>query len=49
VAGIAGGLLDTPVRVSTHGGELDIEWGGEGRSVVMTGPACTVYEGEIEI
>lgn len=49
VAGIAGGLLDSPVRVSTRGGELDIEWGGEGTPVVMTGPACTVFEGEIEI
>ncbi len=49
VVGIAGGLLDSPVRVSTRGGELEIEWGGEGRPVVMTGPACTVYEGEIEI
>lgn len=49
VVGIAGGLLDSPVRVSTRGGTLNIEWSGEGTPVVMTGPACTVFEGEIEI
>ncbi|MBK7327435.1 diaminopimelate epimerase [Candidatus Propionivibrio aalborgensis] len=49
VAGIARGLLDSPVRVTTHGGELTIAWGGEGTSVLMTGPAVTVYTGEIEI
>jgi len=48
-AGIAGGLLDSPVRVSTRGGDLEIEWAGEGSSVIMTGPACTVFEGEIEL
>ena len=49
VAGIARGLLDSPVRVTTHGGELTIAWGGAGTSVLMTGPAVTVYTGEIEI
>lgn len=49
VSGIAGDMLDSPVRVSTRGGDLDIEWAGEGAPVVMTGPACTVFEGEIEI
>lgn len=49
VAGIAGDLLDTPVRVSTRGGDLEIAWAGEGAPVVMTGPACTVFEGEIEL
>jgi diaminopimelate epimerase len=48
-AGISGGLLDSPVRVATRGGELDIEWAGEGAPVIMTGPACTVFEGEIEL
>lgn len=49
VTGIARGLLDSPVCVTTHGGELTIAWGGEGTSVLMTGPAVTVYTGEIEI
>jgi diaminopimelate epimerase len=49
VCGIQAGLLSSPVRVTTRGGELDIAWGGEGTAVVMTGPACTVFEGEIEV
>ena len=49
VAGIARGLLDSPVKVSMRGGELTIAWGGPGRPVLMTGPAETVFEGEIEI
>jgi diaminopimelate epimerase len=49
VAGIARGLLDSPVRVETRGGELNIAWGGPGTPVLMTGPAVTVFTGEIEI
>ena len=49
VAGIRRGLLDSPVRVATRGGELSIEWQGVGRPVLMTGPAVTVFEGEIDI
>jgi diaminopimelate epimerase len=45
--GIARGLLDSPVEVQTHGGKLEIAWQGEGHAVLMTGPAATVYEGEI--
>ena len=37
VAGIARGLLESPVRVDTRGGELSIAW-GSGRPVLMTGP-----------
>ena len=48
VAGIARGLLDTPVRVATRGGELTIDWQGAGTPVLMTGPAVTVFTGEIE-
>ena len=48
-AGIARGLLDSPVRVSTRGGELAIAWGGPGQPVLMTGPAVTVFDSEIEI
>jgi diaminopimelate epimerase len=49
VVGIARGMLDSPVRVVTRGGELEITWAGEGASVRMSGPAVAVYEGEIEI
>jgi diaminopimelate epimerase len=49
VAGIRRGLLDTPVRVSARGGELSIAWAGEGQPVYLSGPAVTVFEGEIEI
>ena len=49
VAGIARGLLESPVRVDTRGGELSIAWEGSGRPVLMTGPAVTVFKGEIEV
>ena len=49
VAGIARGLLDSPVRVETRGGELTIAWDGRGTPVRMTGPAVTVFVGEIEL
>ena len=49
VAGIRRGLLDSPVKVSARGGELSIAWGGEGEPVWLTGPAVTVFEGEIEV
>ncbi|MCY1375260.1 Diaminopimelate epimerase [compost metagenome] len=49
VAGIRLGLLDTRVDVQTHGGILTIEWQGDGRPVLMTGPATTVFEGEIDV
>lgn len=49
VAGIRRGLLDSPVRVSAPGGELSIAWAGAGQPVFLSGPAVTVYEGEIEI
>ena len=48
-AGIARGLLDSPVRVTTRGGELAIAWAGPGQPVRMTGPATTVFDSEIEI
>jgi diaminopimelate epimerase len=49
VAGIRRGLLDSPVRVSARGGELSIAWAGEGQPVYLSGPAVTVFEGEIEL
>jgi len=49
VAGIRRGLLDSPVRVTTRGGDLAIAWAGPGQPVMMTGPAVTVFTGEIEL
>ena len=49
VAGIRRGLLDSPVRVSARGGELSIAWAGPGKPVYLSGPAVTVFEGEVEI
>ncbi|MGH6612487.1 MAG: diaminopimelate epimerase, partial [Burkholderiaceae bacterium] len=49
VSGIRRGLLDTPVKVITHGGELEIDWGSNGQAVQMTGAATTVFKGEIEL
>jgi diaminopimelate epimerase len=51
-AGIRRGVLDTPVRVETHGGTLTISWNGardESAALFMAGPAATVFEGEIEL
>lgn len=47
VAGIRRGLLDSPVRVDTRGGMLQIEWDGE--TLRMQGPATTVFHGRIDI
>ena len=53
VAGIRRGLLDSPVRVSTRGGDLTIRWEGSENDlnceVWMTGPAVTVFEGELDL
>jgi diaminopimelate epimerase len=48
VVGRLWGLLDARVVLQLRGGELVIEWEGEGRPVLMTGPAETVFKGEIE-
>ncbi len=47
VAGKLRGELDMPVTVHLPGGDLEIEWQGAGSPVIMTGPATTVYEGQI--
>ena len=49
VAGIRRGLLDSPVRVSARGGELSIAWDGGAAPVMLSGPAVTVFEGEITL
>ena len=53
VSGIRRGLLDSPVSVQTRGGLLTIAWAGmrdgSPESVIMTGPATTVFEGEVTL
>ncbi len=54
VAGIRMGLLNPIVDVQTHGGVLTIEWQGGAlkdvsQPVLMTGPATSVFEGEIDV
>ena len=49
VAGIRLGWLDRRVDVQARGGLLTIEWPDDDASVLMTGPAETVFEGEIEL
>ncbi|QEW08088.1 diaminopimelate epimerase [Nitrincola iocasae] len=47
VAGRLRGLLDEQVDVHLTGGKLQISWEGKGSPVLMTGPATTVYEGQV--
>jgi diaminopimelate epimerase len=49
VAGIARGLLDSPVAVEARGGTLTVSWAGGDNPVWMKGPARAVFEGEIEL
>ena len=53
VVGIRRGQLDSPVRVSTRGGDLSIAWNGTTGEIVqpvlMTGPAITVFTADIEL
>ena len=49
VAGIRLGLLDSVVAVQTRGGTLSISWAGGVASVMMTGPATPVFQGEIDL
>jgi diaminopimelate epimerase len=49
VAGIRLGLLDHTVDVQTRGGLLTISWAGDAAHVLMTGPAATVFQGDIDL
>jgi diaminopimelate epimerase len=49
VAGHRLGLLDEEVMVHLLGGDLVVKWHSEGHSVLIEGPAETVYEGTIEL
>ncbi|MBM3351303.1 MAG: diaminopimelate epimerase [Betaproteobacteria bacterium] len=49
VVGIQLGRLQSPVKVFARGGELTIAWDGNDAPVMMTGPAVSVFTGEIEL
>lgn len=49
VAAIQQGLMDSAVRVELTGGDLHINWPGEGQPLIMTGSAVTSYQGHIKI
>jgi diaminopimelate epimerase len=49
VVAILRGTADPEVVIELRGGALEIAWKGEGHSVFMTGPAATVFAGEVEI
>lgn len=49
VSGRVQGLLDSTVKVNLPGGSLSISWQGPGEPVLMTGPATTVFNGQIKI
>lgn len=47
VIGRSWGLLDAQVTMAVRGGTLSLGWPGEGHPVIMTGPAETVFTGEL--
>lgn len=49
VASILNGLTEDSITVELLGGNLEIFWDRKENVVYMTGPATTVFEGEIEI
>ena len=49
VTAINEGCMDSPLLIYLPGGRLYIEWAGPGHSVMMTGPASRVYEGQVRL
>ncbi len=49
VTGIQRGLLENGVKVSFRSGDLFVRWEGGNQPVWMTGPAVTVFDGEIDL
>ncbi len=49
IAGQTLGYLNESVKVSLPGGDLQVEWQGEGQPVWLTGPATTVFKGNIDL
>lgn len=48
VACVLNGMTDTKVNVRVLGGEIFCEWDRQDNLVYMTGPAVTVFDGEID-
>ncbi len=48
VACILNGFIEDEVTVKLLGGDLNIKWNKEDNHIYMTGPATTVFEGELE-
>lgn len=49
VLGMQQGLFNASVEIHLPGGVLTIEWAGEGEPIYMTGPATTIYQGQITL
>lgn len=49
VSGILQGLLNDHVDVQLPGGTLSIRWEGKGKPVMMTGPATSVFHGQVKV
>lgn len=49
VAAVLNDLTDRKAKLILLGGDLEIEWNEADNNVYMTGPATTVFQGEIEI
>ena len=49
VAGVTRGFFESQLTIAMRGGDLGISWAGAGQPVMMSGPAQTVFEGEIEL
>jgi diaminopimelate epimerase len=43
------GLLEAQVRVSTHGGELQVDWEGPGKNIWLSGPTQISFQGHVEV
>jgi diaminopimelate epimerase len=43
------GLLDREVRVGVRGGELQVNWGGAGEPIWLSGPTEISFEGHVEV
>ena len=48
VAAVKLGQLDNQAKASLRGGELNLEWQGDGKPVMMTGDTALMFEGEID-
>jgi len=43
------GLVGHRAEIVLDGGSLTLEWGGEGKSVIMTGPWAQAYKGDVDL